>query len=207
MGALLQTELKVASPAELAGRYYPNGRLGGLSIAGRPPGVLGERVRLLVQIGRPARQFEVQGQLGWVRHKAGPGQPASFGVDFLPEDDATRVRLLAFSRQELDGSFTRVEQRQQVALPVRVMHAGQQRKEHLADLSTGGAFVRTWNPLPVGAQVQVYLRPPLALTGFEVQGHVVWVRRVGDHAGMGLAFDGDDAAKTRLEKLLARLAR
>lgn len=207
MGALLQTELKVASPVELAERYYPNGRLGGLSLAGRPPGVLGERVQLVVRVGRPARQFEVHGQLGWVRHKAGPGQPPSFGVDFLPEDDATRVRLLAFARQELDGSFTRAEQRQQVSLQVRVMHDGVQRKEHLADLSTGGAFIRTWNPLPVGALVVVYLRPPLALTGFEVRAEVAWVRRVGEHAGMGVAFDADDAVSARLEKLLAWLAR
>ncbi|MGV3623225.1 MAG: PilZ domain-containing protein [Archangium sp.] len=197
----------MASPTELAGLYYPNGRLGGLSIAGKPPGVLGERVKLLVQVHRPARQFELNGQLGWVRHKPGPGQPPSFGVDFLPEDDATRVRLLAFARQEVDDSFTRAEQRQQVALQVRVVHDGVQRKEHVADLSTGGAFVRTWNPLPVGSRVTVYLRPPLALTGFEVRAEVAWVRSVGDHAGMGLAFDVDEDALRRLEKLLTKLAR
>ncbi len=207
MGALLQTVLTVSTPLDLAERYYPNGRLGGLSVVGKPPGALGEFVQLVVQVDRPSRQFSFRGQLGWVRHKAGPGKSAGYGVDFLPEDDSTRVRMLAFARQEVAGSATRAEQRQQVALQVRLVHAGEQRREQVADLSTGGAFVRTWNPLPVGSQVQLYLRPPLALTAFEVVGHVAWVRFAGEHAGMGLEFETDDALKTRLTKLISKLAR
>ncbi len=207
MGALLHTQLKVATPVELAGRYYPNGRLGGLSVAGKSPGALGQLVVLEVQVEKPARQFHIRGQLSWARHTDHRGSPAAFGVDFLPEDDASRVRLLAFARQELDGDHTRSAQRQQVSLQVRLVHGGAQRKEHLADLSTGGAFVRTWNPLPIGAPVQLLLRPPMALTSLELNGHVAWVRSVGEHTGMGVEFTHDDAMRERLARLLQRLAR
>jgi uncharacterized protein (TIGR02266 family) len=209
VGALIETELKVGSPAELAEHYYPNGRLGGLSIEGKSPGALGQLVLLKVDVVRPARQFVLRGQLAWVRHKSGgPNQPTGFGVDFLPEDDATRVRLLAFARQEVHSDATRVEQRQQVELKVRVVHEGKQRKELVADLSTGGAFIRSWDPLPVGSKLQLALRLPLTLSALELKGQVAWVRRAGEHPGMGIVFEHEgEVGKQKLEKLLSKLSR
>ena len=203
---MIETELKVASPAELADRYYPNGRLGGLSIEGKAPGALGQLVVMKVEVQRPARQFVVRGQLAWVRHKSAPNQPMGFGVDFIPEDDATRVRLLAFARQEVSSDAIRVERRQQVELNVKLLHEGQQRKERLADLSPGGAFVRTWNPLPVGSKVLLSMRLPLSLLALELKGHIAWVKLAGDHPGMGVEFEPDASSRTKIEKLLNRLA-
>lgn len=207
MAALVETELKVDSPADLAERYYPNGRLGGLSIEGKAPGALGQLVVMKVQVLRPARQFVLRGQLAWVRHKSAPNQPMGFGVDFVPEDDATRVRLLAFARQEVSSDAIRIERRQQVELNVKLLHEGKQRKELLADLSPGGAFVRTWNPLPVGAKVLLSMRLPLSLLALELKGHVAWVKLAGEHPGMGVEFDRDESARTRIEKLLHKLAK
>ncbi len=209
MAALIESELKVGSPAELAEHYYPNGRLGGLSIDGKSPGALGQLVLLKVDVARPARQFVLRGQLAWVRHKSGgPSQPTGFGIDFLPEDDATRVRLLAFARAEVSSDATRVEQRQQVELKVRMVHEGRQRKELVADLSTGGAFVRSWNPLPVGAKVELSLRLPLTFSALELKGHVAWVRLAGEHPGMGIEFvHEDEGGRAKLEKVLLKLAR
>lgn len=204
---MIETELKVASPAELADCYYPNGRLGGLSIEGRAPGALGQLVVMKVEVQRPARQFVLRGQLAWVRHKSAPNQPMGFGVDFVPEDDATRVRLLAFARQEVSSDAVRVERRQQVELSVKLSHEGKQRKEILADLSLGGAFVRTWNPLPVGAKVEVSMRLPLSLLALELKGHVAWVKLAGEHPGMGVEFDRDESARAKIEKLLVKLAK
>ena len=207
MAALIDTELKVASPAELAERYYPNGRLGGLSIEGRAPGVLGQLVVLKVEVQRPARQFVLRGQLAWVRHKSAPNQPMGFGVDFVPEDDATRVRLLAFARQEVSSDAVRVERRAQVELKVKLVHEGAQRKELVADLSPGGAFVRSWNPLPVGSKVQLSLRLPLSLLALELEGQVAWVKLAGEHPGMGVEFERDERARSKIEKLLQKLAK
>lgn len=209
MAALIETGLRVGSPAELAERYYPNGRLGGLSIEGKSPGALGQLVLLKVDVVRPARQFVLHGQLAWVRHKSGgPNQPTGFGIDFLPEDDATRVRLLAFARAEVPSDAIRADQRQQVELKVRMVHEGLQRKELVADLSPGGAFVRSWNPLPVGAKVELSLRLPLTFSALELKGHVAWVRRAGEHPGMGIEFvHENDGGRAKLEKVLMKLSR
>lgn len=199
--------LAVESPEALAALYYPNGRLGGLTVPGKPPGALAEHVVLRIEVGKPSRQFVVKGQIAWVRHKAGPNQPTGYGVDFDPEDDATRVRLLAFARREVSSSATRIEARQQVELQVRLVHEGRQRKEWMADLSLGGAFVRTWNPLPIGAQVALFVRAGLSITSLEIPAHVAWVRLAGDHPGMGLEFSTDDALRTKVERFLNKVTR
>jgi uncharacterized protein (TIGR02266 family) len=161
-----------------------------------------------MRVRKPARTFVVKGQLAWARHKAPRGQSAAFGVDFLPEDDATRVRLLAFARNDLEEGATRREDRLQVEVPLRLVHEGTTRKEFLADLSTGGAFVRTWNPLEPGEVVELSVRPPRSLRRLTLKGRVAWRRTTGQHTGMGIAFE-DDAPGTRerVKKLLARLAR
>lgn len=207
MGGTIETALVVGSPVELAERYYPNGRLGGLAVPTRSPGALGQLVTLKVMVRRPSRVFLIHGQLAWVRHKPGPGQPAAFGVDFLPQDDATRRKLLAFARQEVSGDVVRAELRHQVELKVRLVHEGRERRELVADLSTGGAFVRTWNPLPVGASVQVSLRPPLSLSALALAARVAWVRLAGEHPGMGLEFEHDAASMRKVRRLVAKVAR
>jgi uncharacterized protein (TIGR02266 family) len=187
-------------------RYYPNGKLGGLSLDGRPPGPLGSRVALVVRVRK--REFTVHGQIAWVRHQT-TRQPAAFGVDFLPEDDASRVRLLAFARDEVTPDAVRGSKRMQLELPVRLVHEGNERREFLADLSSGGAFVRTWNPLPVGELVELSVRSPSTFfaTAVSVKGYVVWARAEGEHPGMGIEFVPDAPTVEKLERLMQKLAR
>lgn len=208
MTTVAEVSLSVGQPHELAERYYPNGKLGGLALDGKAPGPLGMLVQLTVQVKKPARTFVVKGQLAWARHKAARGQTAAFGVDFLPEDDATRVRLLAFARDEVEDRATRLAERLQVELPVRLVHEGTTRKEFLADLSAGGAFVRTWNPLQPGESVELSVRPPRSLMSLTLKGRVAWTRTTGQHTGMGIAFDDEgNGGRERVEKLLAKLSR
>jgi uncharacterized protein (TIGR02266 family) len=203
----LEFTLHVATPEELDSKFYPNGRLGGLAVEGPSPGSLGQQVKLTVVVRQPARRFEVQTQLAWARHKPGPNQPADFGLDFLAEDEGVRTRLLAFARQQLASGATRADFRHSVELEIRLVHEGEQRRELIADISRGGAFVSTENPLPVGAAVQFFLRPPRAFVSLELFATVVWVRTAGAHPGMGLQFETTRASREKLEKLILKLTR
>lgn len=205
--AVLEATLRVTTPEELAAAHYPNGRVGGLAVPGKPPGALGQRVKLTVEIAKPARKFVVDGQLAWARHKAAPNQPSGFGVDFLSDDDGTRARLLAFARKEVAWDAVRAFTRNKIELQVKLVHDGTQRREWVADLSEGGAFVRTWNPLPVGAPLQLFLRAPMALLALEVGAHVAWNRTVGDDPGMGLVFEDNEPLRLKLSKLVEKLVR
>lgn len=203
---MLSATLEVETPGELLARHYPNGKLGGLTVDGRPPGALGQRVALAVRVRRERRDFLVQGQLAWAKHRPHAGLPPRFGVDFLPDDEHTTQRLLAFAREEVPSALTRIEPRVAVELPVRLVHAGQTRREFLADLSTGGAFVRTWDPLPPHELVELTLRLPRSLFSTTLQGRVAWARREGHAPGMGIEFlDPDGEQRRKVEKLLARL--
>lgn len=199
-------QLSVAQPADLLPRVYPNGKQGGLTLDGQPPGALGEFVALSVRVRRPARQFELSGQIAWARRKGSRQLHESFGVDFLEADHPTVDRMLAFARNEVLAEATRLEQRVQVELPIKLIHRDVSRRERLADLSHGGAFVRTWDPLDVDEVVELVVRAPSTLFSVHLKGRVAWVRRVGNAAGMGIEFfDLDGSLRPTVERLLARL--
>lgn len=206
MPPIAATSLIVEQPKELVDRYYPNGKLGGLMLDGEAPGELGKPIRVTVKVKKPSREFAFQGLLAWARHRAAR-QPASFGVDFSSSDEASRDRLLAFARSEVSPEAVRVEQRLQVELAVRLTHDGTVRKEQLADLSLGGAFVKTRAPLKTGEVVELSLRPPLSFGTLSLRGYVAWAREKGPQAGMGIGFVTDSDALGRLERLLARLGK
>ena len=125
-------EIEVAFPSDVLGRFYPNGKLGGLTMDGKLPGAMGQHVLLIVKVERPRREFELKGQLAWARHKGGAGNlREAYGVDFLADPD----RLLQFARSQLDSSAVRHVARVATDLPVRITHGGHTRREFLVDVS------------------------------------------------------------------------
>ncbi|MBL8957682.1 MAG: PilZ domain-containing protein [Myxococcaceae bacterium] len=199
----MKLELSVGFPSDVLGRYYPNGKLGGLTFDGAPPGNVGQLVLLTVKVERPLREFEVKGQIAWARHKGSLNLKACFGVDFIGDHE----RLLQFARAELDPAALRLGPRLATDLPVRITHRGVTRKEFLVDLSDGGAFVRSPDPIAVGQEVELHLKPPRALLGFTLTGRVAWQRNTGNSPGFGVEFDAQSVnARPKLEKLLLKLS-
>lgn len=199
-------ELTFDRPEDLLARLYPNGQLGGMFFDGLPPVALGAKVELTLRVTSPSpRHFNVHTQLAWVRHRL-PRQKEGFGLDFLPEDAKGRERLVAFASGKALDEPIRAEERLSVALEVLVMHNGAVRKETLADLSQGGAYLRTKTPLAPGTDVEVSLRPPLSLRRLRLRARVAWTKKRGDDAGMGLQFIYADARQQdRLRRLLERI--
>jgi uncharacterized protein (TIGR02266 family) len=201
----LRVELVVADPADIIRRYYPNGKLGGLTIDGPAPSALGQLVELCVKIQNPPREFDVKGQLAWARHKSAGNLKGCFGIDF---SDESSQRLLAFARSDFGPEALRSAPRLATDLSVKITHQGKTRREVLADLSEGGAFVRSPQPAEIGDMLEVHLRPPGSLTSILLNARVAWIRPTGDAPGMGLEFfEVDPKAMLRLGKVLAQLAR
>lgn len=204
-----QFELSVGSGAELLGRIYPNGGLGGVVIDGLPPlGVeLGAPVVVNIALKQPAeRQFRLRGQIAWIRHKASGTLREAFGIDFSEKDAVARNRLLQFAHQELPPEASRHEDRFLLDLPVQLKIGDTAHAEHFCDLSLGGAFVHSESPPAVGELVTLRFRPPLSLTAIELEGRVAWARRGEEPKGMGLAFVfRKPADQKRIARLVARL--
>jgi uncharacterized protein (TIGR02266 family) len=201
---VIPVELEVEYPADILGRYYPNGKLGGLTLDGKPPGALGQLVALTVKIQRPDRVLDLRGQLAWARHRGSRMLKECFGVDFVSDPE----RLLSFAKAQIEPEALRAGPRVFTDWPVRITHAGVTRKEFLVDLSQGGAFVRSATPLGVGDAVELHLKVPRTLVGgATVRGVVAWQRMTGDAAGFGVQFvEEDPRARARLDKLLLRLS-
>ena len=204
----VELTLEVPLRSDLLARCYPNGKAGGLTLDGRPPVPLGQAVVLKVLVAGPAeRHFTVRGQLAWARHKGSASLKTCYGVDFLPTDSAGRQRLLAFANGEVDTQASRYEPRAFTQWKVKLRSEGRIRKESIADLSPGGAFVPTPTPLLVGAAVTLELRPPRSLTRLKLKGRVVWARAEGELRGMGVMFEGLSFEQgQRLRAMIARLA-
>lgn len=208
MGDLLpKVSLSVQNAPELLRRYYPNGKLGGLTVDGQVPIAVGQFVELTVLVAQPARQLSVQGQLAWARYRGSKAFAESFGIDFVSHDEGGRERVLKFARQELSPEVFRTDERVLTDLPVKIVHAGQVRKEFLVDISLGGAFIRSAEPLSLGEPVEMQLRAPGSLLGMKIKGRVVWTRHVDPHPGMGVMFSNEsDESMLKLAKLLKQLS-
>jgi Tfp pilus assembly protein PilZ len=204
----LSVALEVEHGEDVLERMYPNGRLGGLRVDGPAPAALGARVDLLVRVKRPrAHHFTAHTRIAWVRHKGTAKLRECFGLDFLPDDVNCRERLLAFVRGQVESEHLRAYERFAVEWPVVLAHGGVSRRETLADLSFGGAFLRTRALLPPGAELELSVRPPGALLAVKFPARVVWSRRSADDSGMGLEFVGKGRAAEKVRRLVERLAR
>lgn len=199
--------LQLSHPKDLLSRLVPNGKLGGLVLAGRPPGELGTRCRLSVRFVEPIeRQFDVSVQVAWARHVGSARLEEGYGVDFVTDDAPARDRLLGYARGEVAPEATRYEPRLAVQLPVTVDWEGHLRKEVLLDISQGGAFVHSPLEVPVGAELSLSIRPPRSLRALALRGRVAWIRTAGPSRGLGIEFLQQSARQSeRIGKLLREL--
>ena len=204
----LSLALEVEHGDEILERMYPNGRLGGLRVDGPAPAALGAKVDLLVRVKKPsAHHFTAHTRIAWVRHKGTARLRECFGLDFLPDDVNGREKLLAFVRGQVESEHLRAHERFAVEWPVVLAHGGVTRRDTLADLSFGGAFLKTRALLPPGSELDLSVRPPGALLPVKVPARVIWSRRSGEDSGMGLEFVGKGRAAEKVRKLVERLAR
>jgi type IV pilus assembly protein PilZ len=77
------------------------------------------------------------------------------------------------------------------------------------NISRGGIFINTPNPLAVGTTVRLIISLPDAAFPFDLSGRVTRVNEVNDPnqvPGMGIEFIGiDDAKRDRIQRLVDRL--
>lgn len=89
------------------------------------------------------------------------------------------------------------DKRQHPRLPVELTvsypNRGALVRDLISDLSPGGVFVRTKQPLPIGTEVELHVRLSAEEPPIGVRGKVVWLRDgVGpmEREGMGIQFTG-----------------
>ncbi len=88
-----------------------------------------------------------------------------------------------------------------VHLQVRYQSGAELAQSFIDSLSTGGVFIRTSQPLPIGTDLLMDIHIEGAdPEPIRVRGKVVWERLVGREDGMGVSFT--EPPPDRLKKLL-----
>jgi uncharacterized protein (TIGR02266 family) len=77
-----------------------------------------------------------------------------------------------------------------VALTVTYASRGDLKQDLATDLSPGGLFVRTNNPLPVGTDIDLSVVVGPTGLRISINGTVTWRRENEPHRGMGIQFGG-----------------
>jgi uncharacterized protein (TIGR02266 family) len=131
------------------------------------------------------------------------------GVADLERWQALRRQLADRFGAKLDGLLSVVERRAHFRFPthleVRFETAGDLRSACLRDISEGGLFIVTEDPLPVDAPLRLWIRAPGGTV--TVAGRVAWKRphaSAGDPAGMGVRFEGlDEGQRAQIRAAVA----
>lgn len=134
---------------------------------------------------------------------------AGFWADFIVVDAHTRIRIsnLLAGRQKPQGQH-RAFPRRPVQVSVRVRSARGLTTERAINLSRGGMFIRTEDPPPVSAALEVELhlpdgRPPVSSRGVVVHRQAP---APGKIPGAGVQFaDASDAFRDRVDRYMDAL--
>ncbi len=85
--------------------------------------------------------------------------------------------------------------------------------EYTMNISKGGIFIETRDPLPVGTVVEMRFQPPGMEDVLEVAGRVVWLNEFrpdsedNPNPGMGIQFEGlDDGTRDLLTEIVRTIA-
>jgi uncharacterized protein (TIGR02266 family) len=87
--------------------------------------------------------------------------------------------------------FRRIDPRYERQLDVEVVSDGKKLKSRTVNISLGGLFLDASAELEIGTAVQLRFLLPTQPEPVEVAGDVRWVvKKEGNHAGIGIRFQG-----------------
>ena len=179
----------------------------GIAVRALAPPQVGARVSMALYLPNAAVPEVAIGRVA--RSNAGSPAGSGFWADFIVVDPQARMRIsnLLADRDEQEGQH-RAFQRVPVKLEVRFRTATDFIREHAYNLSRGGIFIRTDDPAPMDAAVEVEIHlpdsgPPVSSAGIVVHRQLAAPGKV---PGMGVQFlDASDGFRERLDAYMDSL--
>lgn len=186
--------------------YVDKGATSGLFIEGDLDVELGEPIDVELHFLEEQVHFRLRGEARWRRsHGSRRGVPQGVGVELLPEEARTKALLLDFVDGKEMSLVVRTARRYGVTLEVKVKQGGTFITDRTDDISEGGAFILSDDPVPVGSRIELKLLPPGAWLGIGVKAVVAWKREQG-RRGFGVEFQFDsERQRRRVSKLVGHL--
>jgi Tfp pilus assembly protein PilZ len=191
--------------------YLKDSLHGGIFVATRRPLGLGTPIVVDIQFGELRSAVLMRGFIAWRR--AGKNRSklrSGLGVEFLASEEKKRAFLVGVAR----GEIVDLAQRRHRRLPVEVCVGWRLKADrswhidHLEDIGSGGAFIRTTTFLPIGSPVILEITAPGGERTISIEGRVAWTRHTPGEEGIGVEFRCRDSGGARLlQELVRRLER
>jgi len=169
---------------------------------------LGEEIGLLIDFPAARRHFRLRARI-IARRIASSGTAVPAGVEL--EVGSEQLHVLQLALDCAAGKSVDFVDRRSRRVPCQVVveyrtDAGFVR-DFTEDLGAGGTFLRTERLFPVGALLEVKLRPPGYLLGVRLRARVAWTKTHGRPRGMGLEFLFDGPRqRARVARIVERLS-
>jgi len=150
-----------------------------------------------------------------VRARVQQAEGDGYRLEFAVDEEPTLAFLAHHAQRPIDRPelVSRQFERFPIEVPCewRVVGNWDQVPSWTIDLSSGGAFVRTAEPPPVGTPLVLRLGGPLGPTptgdaGIELHGRVVWRRASDQEPGMGVDFSQLTGTGARRLREMLRVA-
>jgi type IV pilus assembly protein PilZ len=112
-----------------------------------------------------------------------------------------------------NGDNRRAHTRKPIELKVEYKRLNTFFADYTRNISKGGTFIKTRNPLDIGTAFVFHLHVPTMQQPLELAGRVKWViadgeEKAGEEPGMGIEFVyEDDAARNKVAQLVEDLLR
>lgn len=203
----MQTRPSVIVPVrrreDFLDQAFTSGDLSGMFVPGSFEVNVGDDVDLEVVFVEEHVKFRIRGTVVWRRAKSGGSLRPGLGVEFAPDDENAANLLVQYASGRDVHLVERDGRRFGCGIKVKVKSGGVTMVEETDDISEGGAFILTDDPIPVGTAFELKLQPPGSLFGVGVKAVVAWRREQG-RRGIGVEFVFDSPRK---REQIAKLVR
>ncbi len=192
-------ELAVEFPdrKELVKNFLGETPFGGLAVNVEDPLEVGEVVQLHVLCHEDQCEEKPRGVVLWQRISKRQGTVA--GIGFFASEVDKRERLLA-AKERIPSAVERKDARHPIILKVSYDSPRDFMEDYTKNISAGGIFVESKNPLEVGLELLVRLHPPGHPIPIDLPAKVTWIK---PNSGFGVRFlKTDRSERDRLHQLV-----
>lgn len=210
-------EVRYKSVKDFLIEYSRNISRGGIFLTTPEPLPEGSKLRLVFYLPDSSKEINIIGKVihSLTREKAMlRGQEPGMGIEFIDFSPSSKREI----SQYIEGLFSEkniiIEKRRQEArFDARIKVGFKSDRaflwEYSEDISKGGIFIRTTNPVPLNSKVQLKLSLPGKDREISVVGEVIYIVKEGEGkrgSGMGLQLiEFNEDGKKEIEKYIEKL--
>ncbi|MEO1481617.1 MAG: TIGR02266 family protein [Myxococcota bacterium] len=183
--------------------FFHEGQIGSIFVPGATEARPGDQVRLGVFFEEEQRTFRVRGSVRWKRLTKSKRLPVGMAVEVDRADSDALNLILEFANGR-EVSYTQRNPRVPAQIQIHYATGSVFLTDVTEDVSNGGVFLRTQEPLEVGDTLRLKLKLPGDFFSVRVGGEVAWVRQEPPGAGIRFTFESDKA-QSRVERIVQEL--